>query len=346
MYADLGPAALRISLTKQFRCAKQLEGDLLTYRMPGLLPPKNYRWSLKLWLKCYEKLFHYYLANEGKPFLIHAHSYLAGNLAAHLKTKYRIPYVLTEHSSRFIDSQFTNFQRKLITTAFDNASCLIAVSEGLKLKMQLFTQQRITVIPNMVSTELFSPPGIGQRIGLPFKFFFIGSLIDRKQPFLLLEAFAILKRSSHQQAELHFIGSGPLIQPLRERVVSSGLQSSVFMHGAKTPEETAKLLASGNVLVLPSKAETFGIVLIEAMACGLPVIASRCGGPEFIVDQSNGILIPPDNQKELEEALRKMYDQKQRYDPQLIRDKVLQKYRGPRIAGQIIKIYQSILANS
>lgn len=341
MFADLGPAAIHHPLLKQFRPSATVEDNLLCYRMSGLIPPKSNRLSLRLWLKCYEKLFRFYLSEQGPPDLLHAHGFLAGYIAAHLKRKYHIPYVLTEHNSAFINPTFTAFQKRIIIQSFDFANQLIAVSEGLKNEMQKYTARNIAVVPNLVDTTLFQPQKKTTLKGA-FRFMFIGSLIDRKNPLLLLEAFHQLLRKNNQQMTLSYVGDGALFPSLKDQISQLKLNDKVTLYGDKSLPEIARILTTADALIIPSQAETFGVVAIEAMACGLPVIATQCGGPEHVIEENSGILIPPNDLSKLRDAMEYLYLNYEEYHKESIRSTVLSKYSGPVVANQIIKIYRKI----
>jgi glycosyltransferase involved in cell wall biosynthesis len=81
-----------------------------------------------------------------------------------------------------------------------------------------------------------------------------------------------------------------------------------------------------NVFVLPSRFESFGVVLIEALATGCPLIASRSGGPESIVNNNNGFLVPVEDEDALSEAMKRMYVKYQDFNQENIRNEAIEKY--------------------
>ena len=109
----------------------------------------------------------------------------------------------------------------------------------------------------------------------------------------LLHAFAAL----HGEPRLIIFGDGPESGALRALCAELGLYSRVSFRGHCPREELAEAYAAADCFVLASRSETFGVAYIEAMAAGLPVIATRCGGPEDFVTEENGILIPVDDEE-------------------------------------------------
>src|SRR5215475_15987271 len=108
---------------------------------------------------------------------------------------------------------------------------------------------------------------------------FIGNLIERKGVMLLLDAFAKCY-AEDSSLRLTFIGEGVLEEPLRKRAAELGVGHAVTLHGPLTPDETLRAMASYDLLVHPSRYETFGMTIIEAIAAGTPVLVTRCGGPQ------------------------------------------------------------------
>lgn len=117
------------------------------------------------------------------------------------------------------------------------------------------------------------------------------------------------------------------------------------MVGLKSQQEIQDLISASDAFVLASRKETFGVVFIEAMAKGLPVIATPCGGPEEFVDQENGLLVPCDYVDELADALKYMHKNINEYNRDKIRESTLKKFSETSIAHKIENLYIHILEN-
>ncbi len=102
-------------------------------------------------------------------------------------------------------------------------------------------------------------------------------------------------------------------------------------------------LAGADLLVLPSYYESFGLVLVEAMACGIPVVATRCGGPEQIVDPASGLLVEVGDSAGLARAVERVLADYGRYDRAEVRGRVLKNYDYPRLAARIHQVYAQSL---
>lgn len=126
-----------------------------------------------------------------------------------------------------------------------------------------------------------------------------GRFVAQKGFDLLLGAFHQLP---DERLQLHLAGAGPEHRRLREQVASLGLQGRV--HFAGWQQDIRRFLLAGDLFVLPSRGETFGLSLLEAMACGIPVVATRCDGPLEVVDDSSAWLCGGNDQQALAAAMR------------------------------------------
>ena len=104
-------------------------------------------------------------------------------------------------------------------------------------------------------------------------------------------------------------------------------------------------MMNSDCFVLSSNFETFGVVLIEALACGLPLIATKCGGPEDIINKQNGILMDVENQLQLEDAMITMYKNAHNYDKEKLRNYAKEKFGEKTFIENVIKYYKVRIDN-
>lgn len=272
--------------------------------------------------------------------IIHAHSvYPGGVIASILSKEFNIPYLITEHMGPRIPSLLKKGKPiDVILKAYSEASKIITVSDFLKIKLEQFNIKNIKTIPNLVNEDIFT---IKNKTTNKFIFFTLANMTDIKGIDILLHAIKKMKGVSNS-VEFWIGGSGPMLNQYKSLADSLKISSKIKWLGHINPEKSPGFFQTCNVFVLPSKYETFGVVYAEAIACGKPVIASRCGGPESIVNDINGVLIKPESVEELSEAMTKMIDNSQNYSSKEIRKDFLSKFSRVKVVNQIVEMYNNI----
>lgn len=320
----------------------EIEDGIPTFRYQGLFLPKRTKYVFDKWVQYFDVLYQDYFSKYGMPDILHAHNYQAGYAAFFLSKKYNLPYIITEHSSIFLQEKLSSSQIDIAKIAFKDAAKIIAVSEGLKKALQNYTDQPITTIPNLIDTSFFqiNPQ---KNTDEKFRLIAVGDLVKIKCFDILVQAIANLDLKKKEKIHLQIIGEGSERKVLEALIKKHQLTNQVFLLGEKKREEVAHLLNQSDAFVLPSSFETFGIVLIEAIASGLPVIATMCVGPEEIVHQKNGILIPINDVNALKNAIEKMQLTHHNYDSLAMRKEIINKYDNTTIANQLKKIYETFL---
>jgi glycosyltransferase involved in cell wall biosynthesis len=273
------------------------------------------------------------LLDSDKPDLIHCHySYPSGVIAWMIKKRTGIPYIITEHSRMKLTfrSLFHKFFAKI---ALRNASSVIAVSNSLKRELTAESISGVQVIPNVIKTEKFKP---ALRNAGTFTIGFLGSLNSHNKGLdVLLSACRELQFSF----KLKVGGAGSLLDYYKDMTAKYNLNEKVFFLGDIDPRTIIKFYSDLNLFVLSSRYETFGIVLIEAMACGIPVVATRCGGPEDIIDDSTGLLTEIDDPEGLMNAINSIYSNYVKYDSDVIRNYVKNRFGVIPFLGGINSLY-------
>jgi glycosyltransferase involved in cell wall biosynthesis len=232
-----------------------------------------------------------YAAARGQPDVLHGHVALdAGPGTRRIAQAIGVPYVLTEHSSAILTAKLTAEQQERARRVYADAHCVIAVSSALAARItELCPEAKIRVIGNMVPDSVFALRGSVAASSNRLKVVTLCNLLPSKRVGDALEAVAGLPDSLRRQVDLDVIGDGPERRRLEELARSRGLQTQ--FHGELPRAEAMRMLAAADLLVHPSAYETFGIVLAEAAALGVPVVATRCGGPQDIVGPASGLLV-------------------------------------------------------
>lgn len=287
----------------------------------------------------------YLIKYHGKPDIIHAHYLYTMPIAITLAKKFKVPCIGTEHWSymgRDIMPKFVKFYAKRVYSKLD---ALVSVSNSLRNNILKHYSIRSRVIPNMIDASQFQSSNSfvdKNRIDTNFSFISIGALVDGKRFDLLIKSFSQLQDI---KALLTIIGDGPKKTDLIKLASDLGVQDRVYFTGRLSRDKIIQYLLNSNVFALPSDSETFGVVYIEAMALGLPIIATRCGGPEDFVDSSNGLLIDRNSLDQLTEAMCYMIEHYSDYDKALISSNTINQFSSEKVAKQIESLYQDILAN-
>jgi glycosyltransferase involved in cell wall biosynthesis len=158
---------------------------------------------------------------------------------------------------------------------------------------------------------------------------------------ILIKSFA--KGFKDQEAELVIGGDGAQKQELVDLARSLGVENQVQFLGAVDRKEVVHHMNACDTFVLASKFETFGVVLIEALACGKPVISTNSGGPSSIVNEKNGIIVPVDDIDELSQAMQSVNSNYSAYNPEEIQNDCSARFSEEVITEQILKIYQTLV---
>jgi len=172
----------------------------------------------------------------------------------------------------------------------------------------------------------------------------VAYLNSGKRQDILIEAF-YLAFGQDTEHVLYIVGEGPERASLERRIAEYDMQSSIQLLGMQKKSEIAKLLSRSDCFVLTSDHETFGVAIIEALACGLPIISTDCGGPSEIVNAENGIVVMKGNAQAIMEALLEMQKKIHvgQYQKKRIRAGCREHYSKRSVASKLINIYKNAL---
>ncbi len=294
-----------------------------------------YLWSLSNALKK--------LLEEGwRPDIIHAHVYPSGIPALVLGRINRIPVIITEHWSVFTNRELNKFEALKARFAMNKADIILPVSQNLENAIKSYgVKNRFKVVPNAVNTGVFFPAVKKQKTGIK-QVLFAGLISPVKGLPGLLRSIAIVKRK-RRDFVLNIIGDGPDKKKCEELAKSLLIRELVHFHGLKQKEEIAEFMRSSVFLVSSSIYETFGVVLVEAIASGLPVLSTNKGGPAEIVSKDIGILVPPANINSMAEAFDYMLDHYLDYPACNLHKVAADKFSYDKVGRELDLIYKKIL---
>ncbi len=323
--------------------SREFDQGMPVLRSHGVNPfPLLHHAASYWWVRHGLKLYRQYEAEFGRPDVVHAHAALYGGaLARQLWLREGLPYVLTEHSSMYPRGRVSAAQMRIARDAARDARRKFAVSASFARFLQGYfgpADGAWEVMPNIVDASFGeraleeSPPGRA------FTFLTVGGLNENKGIDLLLRAFA-RGFAGDENVRVHIGGHGPERGRLERMAAQLGIADRVSFLGALTRQQVAEELARAQALVHPSRYETFGVAIVEALAMGRPVVATRCGGPDDIVTERDGLLVPVDDEGALAEAMSDLRRHIGRYDAAEIRRASLERFGESAVISRLRDAY-------
>jgi glycosyltransferase involved in cell wall biosynthesis len=304
----------------------------------GRVPTKWLEW---ISIKALRYLYSYIERKCGRPDIIHSHFLNQGYSAVNALKEKGIPIIHTEHYSVMNQKELDQHTQYLGEYTYNNVDQVIAVSRCLATSIKEKFGVEPIVIPNIVDTTVFHYSAMRHSDDEVF-FISVGGLIKTKRMDLLISAFH-RAFEGNTKIFLYIYGQGPERKNLENLIRQYHLEEQIFLMGLASREVIAKKMQESDCFVLASERETFGVVYIEAMATGLPVIATKCGGPEDFVDNSNGIMVPTNNAECLANAMKSMHLNINQYDKPTISSDTKAKFSPQAVAMKIIGVYEEIL---
>lgn len=286
----------------------------------------------------YKKIYN----KHGAPDVIHAHFGGIGFIVSEVFKEWKIPIVITEHSSSVITKNLTNYEIACLNSCIKKSNAFLCVSNVLKKSILEITgtNKDIMVVPNMVSS-LFKYKGKNAHTN-SFIFLSVGNLVESKRFALTIEAFTKVFRGN-ENIKLNIVGDGPLYGNLQKYIEKLKMNSQILLLGQLSRQEVAEKMQECDVFVLASEYETFGVVYIEALACGKPVIGTHNGGADDIINSTNGIIVDVNNVEQLAGAMKEMYKFSTRFDNQKISLDCSAQYGEKVLVDKLLNIYRQIL---
>lgn len=280
-------------------------------------------------------LFKYVIKTEGMPDLIYGHYLGSASMALAAKQKYGIPVVGIEHWSELGYANINKNVKIWAGKTYSNLDCLLTVSTALRENILKNFDVDSIVVNNMVGHEFcYVPTKRSEKI---VRFVTTGNLLPVKGFDNLIIAFLSLPSDLWT---LNIIGGGKERANLQQLIDSVGLSNNIQLRGRKNREGVIEMLHNSDVYVMSSRSETFGVAAIEALACGLPVIATDCGGARDFVTRENGMICPVEK---LAECIKYMMSHYQEYDRAKIAADCQNRFSSEAIGKQLKGIFEEVI---
>lgn len=331
----------------EISCSEELVEIIIYYR-PAIIYPispliNGFRYFNSL-LKAWKIL----LLKYGKPDLCHVHVLTrAGVFALFLKITQKIPYVITEHWSRYFsfNNSYKGILRKWATKlVVKNASVVSTVSLALKNAMNErgLYNSNWKILPNSIDTNLFS---LHKNIKSDSKVrcFHISCFEEASKNMSgILRAFnkALLQKPD---MELYMIGDGDDMEATKRLAKDLNIEDKVIFTGVLQGDMLIKVVNKCDFSILFSNYETFAIVIAESLSAGKPVIATNVGAIPEVLPSEFGVLINPDDEKALTDSILQMSEDYSNYDENAMHDFVVERFSKEKVAEKIIKLYKDTL---
>ncbi|WP_341901877.1 glycosyltransferase [Fluviicola taffensis] len=304
--------------------------------------PKVHKYRVLKGRKRGMKLLKEYIQQFGKPDIIHLHGFQGGLFAQAAKKKYGIPYVITEHSTQFIDDIVSPDLESYAKSTFEHSDAAIAVSLPFAEIMTKRYGRTFQYIPNVVDTDVFELNPTVQK-NAEFTFFNAAAFVVEKNHPMLLEAFSMVLKN-YPNTRLRLAGKGYAELDMQQYAKELRIEQKVDFLGLLPRKEIVKEMQQMDAFVLSSKVETFGVVLIEALSCGKPAVSTYCFGPESIITSPEIGILCNQNAADLAFAMEQMIQERSNYDSALIRKHVIDQFSNDTVINQLMQVYQSVIS--
>ena len=324
---------------------KTYDDDIIIYKTESINPfPKMPKKTFSFYKKSITRLIETVIY-KSKPDFVFINSSIYGGaaLAKYFNDK-KIPFMVSEHLKEFIiDDEFSSFHTLCINECYNYCSKIIATSKILKkniIKKFNVDTNKITLIPNPADTEIFLPKK-GKTSG-PFSFITIALFRPEKRLDILIKSFAKLFKNN-PNIVLTIIGDGAEKDKLTLLSHKLNVNKRINFIGYQKKSAVSDILRNHDAFVLTSEVETFGVAIVEAMSVGLPVVATKCGGPESIVLPETGILVEKNDENKLCAAMGRIINNYDNYESSVIRKIALKTYGDKPYANKIRNAINSVL---
>ena len=269
------------------------------------MEPISAKWQFKRYVKAIEKSFKKYIRVNGKPDVIHAMCTVpVGYAACLIGEKYNIPVVITEHGGalgKFLErDEIRDYGLYAL-----NHSVYSVVSTYMTKFVEKYKKE-CYVLPNQVDTYVYKND-VKRKVNGTFRLVMLCAIRQAKRLDIAFKAIRILIDKGID-IHLDIIGDGFYERIYKQECTKDKLDDYVTFLGRKDKKEIAKIFESENALLISSELESFAIPGIEALASGLPVISTDCGGPRDFINDKTGVLAKVNDPKNIANGISYVID--------------------------------------
>ncbi|MFO7879139.1 MAG: glycosyltransferase [Bacteroidales bacterium] len=299
--------------------------------------------ALSMWLRLVilKRKFRVYIKKCGRPDLVHVHCAEAGAVALWIKKNYGIPYLVTEHLSRMYKANLPAYYTSVVKAVYEEAESRIAVSSGFAEVLENHFNLPFRVIPNMVDCDFFSlkEKSTDEKSINTIQ---VGGLNKNKNHGAVIRAVKMMLDKGYNLYHT-IIGDGEERKTLEKLISDLKINDHVHLAGQGSRAQVRDALHKADFFISSSHKETFGVVMIEAMCCGLPVLSTKTNGAmDLIHEGENAYLCEPDS-KSLCDGMVKMLQN--HWNPGEIRENVLKNFSAEVVIGELKREYKKIVGN-
>ncbi len=332
MYAEGGGSLRRADNQKMHDVVNGVETYI--WVKPNLTP----RWEKG---RCFqrtrmlERMYRQLEKTWGRPDVVNLRSSLQGYEAVTLCRRHQLPLFFMEHSSFVVTEGENSAARKRLYAVMDAANVNACVGSTLLAVMQPYKADT-RVIPDFVDERRFF---IREKEDphAPFTFAAMGQLRPIKGHDTLIRAFARLRQMTDRPVQLRIAGAGGLREYLQGIIREEGLEEVCHLVGNIPREQVVDFMNDCDCFVCSSRTEMLSCVLHECAACGRPAIGTMCGGPQDIITDETGLLVPVDDVEAMAEAMLTMLDKAPTYDRQAIRRHIIEKFGRDAVCNALVQ---------
>lgn len=278
--------------------------------------------------------------------IIHCHvCYPSGFTAMIYKKLYKTPYIITEHMSHVPQYSEKIYNKFLFKKSYGAASIVITVSGFLADELRRIGYSfKGMIVGNVVNVPEGRLSVRNQRDTINIISIGLMDITEIKGLRYMLPAIAALKEHNKDlNIRVSFVGGGELMPTYKAIAKELSIEKICKFYGTVPKEEVPEIIRQNDFLVVSSLKETFGSVIIEAMAEGKPVLATTCGGPQEFINEDTGMLVKPGSSEELEKGMERMIENLDKFDSENIRQYIRDNYSYEAIGNTLEGIYGKIL---